>query len=189
MALPSDPEVCLCGFLARDPYSYQKFPSQINPQLYQLARKLAPDLPTDLHAEIVHETWRLLLEKPSDHYNRERRTESTYLIIVMRDAIKCVRANYRPPGSPSRERRYQTISLEAQLEAGEQFVDDSQVSPEKIRLAGEILERSERLTAEALLRIFIIGYSIQEVAVTQSRSRFQVGRCISTALKTWRKSA
>ena len=102
MALPSDQRASLRDFLARDPYSYQNFPSQIHFQLRQLARKLAPELPADLHAEIVNEAWVILLEKSHTHYDSERGTESTYLIFAVRDALKHIRASYRPPGSLSR---------------------------------------------------------------------------------------
>ncbi len=193
MALRSSQYVSLQGFLARDPSSYQDFPFLIYPQLRRMAEQLAPDIPTDLQEDIVNETWVKLLEKSPTHYDVHRGSERPYIGLVMRDAVKRVRANYRPPGSLSRQRRQQelqsAISFEDQIERGVQFVNDQQASVEDRCLATEILTHMDKPTAEALLRVYVRGERVQEVAAVQGRNRFQVSRDMKAAIQYWKEAA
>jgi DNA-directed RNA polymerase specialized sigma24 family protein len=74
------------------------------PWLRRLARRRAPSLPADLHDEIVHETWQLVIARGYDSFVAAGVDADRYLATVLRNAVEVVKANYRPAGAKSRDR-------------------------------------------------------------------------------------
>ena len=72
------------------------------PWLRRLARRHAPSLPTDLHDEIVHETWQLVFARGSEAFLASEVDADRYLAMVLRNAVEVVRTSYRPAGTKSR---------------------------------------------------------------------------------------
>lgn len=70
--------------------------------LLRLSRRRAPDLPNDLHEEVVQEMWSLVFSRGLAACLAAHTSADAYLTQVHRNAVESVRAAYRPAGSRSR---------------------------------------------------------------------------------------
>jgi DNA-directed RNA polymerase specialized sigma24 family protein len=176
---------CLAGFQARDPHFDQQFHKLLRPYLVNLVRKLARDLSDDLQEEVVQQTCLDLIGNSTTKFDLRRGSAKAFLFFAVCNALRTVRANYCPPGSPTRprksddeyERANSAVSIE---ELGYELGTGSAERQITARCdANSLLEKAPPRVAVALTRIHYIGDTLNEVASDLSLSRFKLSRVIS----------
>lgn len=175
----------LARFLAGEPRAYATFPGLVHNELMGMAKALAPDLPPDLHGEVVNETWRLLLEHRTP-LNIAIGSVRAYFRMEMRNAIKVVRAANAAVGRPKRNREPQVqtmVEVTARPSESEALVDveltpDSAVAAqmEAAVQVRQVLGRAPPHVARALRLVHVEGRTLTEAAEIIGTSRFTLAR-------------
>ncbi|HKU76124.1 MAG TPA: hypothetical protein VJR02_19600 [Pyrinomonadaceae bacterium] len=176
---------CLAGFQARDRHFDEQFYELLRPYLVSLARKCARDLPADLQEEVVQQTCLDLIGNSTIKFDVRRGSAKAFLFFAVCNALRTVRANYCPPGSPTRPRKsddeYERANSAVSIE--ELWYELGTGSAERQITArcdaNSLLEKAPRRVAVALTRIHYIGDTLNEVASDLSLSRFKLSREIS----------
>ena len=184
---------CLLRFQRRDPAADDEFQLTIWPYLIKLSRKIAPYLPEDLHRDVAQQATLYLLT--GYNFNRQRATAKTFLRLVVRNAVRKVWADNRPPGLRSRRRKVApSAESEESLLRPEDLTSDvvpfdqldektCAVSAHKVLIARSevesLLALADPLVAEALQMIHCDGEKLSEAASVLGVSRFTLTREIS----------
>jgi len=177
--------VCLAGFQARDPHFDQQFDELLRPYLVNLTRKLARDLPIDLQEEVVQQTCLDLIGSSTMKFDMGRGSAKAFLFFAVCNALRTVRANYCPPGSPTRPKKskdeHQSSSAAVSIEdlgyeLGTRF-SERQITAKCD--ATSLLKKAPPRVAVALRRIHYIGDTLGEIATDLNLSRFKLSREIS----------
>ena len=188
MAVSTDPElfgICLAGFQAGVPHSYEQFEELLRPYLANLARKLARDLPDDLQEEIVQQTCLDLIGNSTAKFELQRGSAKAFLFFAVCNALRTVRANYCSPGSPTRRKKsddeHESVSSAVSIEdLGYELGTRSAERQITARCdANSLLKKAPPRVAVALKRIHYIGDTLNEVASDLNLSRFKLSREIS----------
>src|SRR5689334_12133551 len=93
------------GFVRHDRDAAREFRRVGPPIIRGLVRRFGPDLPADVVDEVVSETYLLLLGRAGAAFDASRGSAQKFLFGVVANAVRNVRAGYRPPGSPTRQHR------------------------------------------------------------------------------------
>lgn len=188
MAVSTDPElfgICLSGFQAGAPHSFEQFDELLRPYLVNVARKLARDLPDDLQEEVVQQACLDLIGNSTTKFDLRRGSAKAFLFFAVCNALRTVRANYCPPGSPTRPKKSDdecetassAVSIEdLGYELGTRSVE-RQITAKCD--ANSLLKKASPRVAVALKRIHYIGDTLNEVASDLNLSRFKLSREIS----------
>jgi hypothetical protein len=184
-------DALLRGFLAGDKSAREALPRVAERYVLKIARILGADLPEDLHREVVNQAFLNLMRQKPGSYNPARGAAGTFLKLMLRNAVRQVRASYIPPGYVTRIRKKKgtTASVTARG-AGVTSIDELQ-QDEMPRVDGGIPVVEARHDAEALLRhaplrlaitlrrLYLDGGTLKEVAVVAGISRFKLRRQIA----------
>jgi hypothetical protein len=177
--------VCLTGFQARDPHFDEQFDELLRPYLVSLARKLARDLPDDLQEEVVQQTCLYLIGNSTMKFDVRRGSAKAFLFFAVCNALRTVRSNYCPPGSPTRPNK---SSDEREPSSSAVSIEDlgyelgSRSAERQISAkcdVSSLLKKAPPRVAVALKRIHYIGDTLGEVASDLNLSRFKLSREIS----------
>src|SRR4051812_38007531 len=87
-------------FLSRS-ISLDKFSVQAEAKLIRMAKRLAPELPADLHEEIAQQLFLNLCGHPK--FEKVSARPMALLFGLLRDATRQVRSDYCPPGRRKRD--------------------------------------------------------------------------------------
>jgi len=178
---------CLLRFQARDALVTDEFETLIPPYLSNLSRRIAPQLPTDLHQEVVQQTCLNLLGNSRMKFNPKRGSAKMFLVLAVRNALRQVRADYCPPGQPTRRSNrnseateqpsHRCISIE---ELDEEVGSDASELEIIARCdADSLLKLAPEEVVIALERIHYWGDTITEVADDLKVSRYKLSRQIA----------
>lgn len=177
---------CLLRFQAHDPGATDDFERFIRPYLINLSRRIAPQLPADLHEEVAQQTCLNLLGKSAMKFNPKRATAKMFLVLAVRNALRQVRADYCPPGiitRPTKRTENAEIassgitSIEALPESDYATSSDQEI----IRRCevNSLLRLAPPPVAVALERIYYSGDKLIDVAEDLDISRFKLSREIA----------
>jgi len=177
---------CLVLFQSGDPQAAGEFQRVIRPYLTNLARKIGRELPDDIQEDIVQQTCLDLLGNSKMKFDPERANAKKFLVLAVRNAFRRVRADYCPPGTPTRP-----APLNPQAGNPKPIVRSIEELPESIYsdLSGEhtirrcevasVLKLAPEPVAVALERIYYSGDAVIEIAEDLNISRFKLSREIS----------
>jgi len=180
---------CLARFQQRDPDASEEFQTLAWPYLKNLSRKIAPYLPEDLHDEVAQQTCLYLLK--GYKFNPHRASAGVFLPWVVRNAIRKVRADNRPPGLPSRIQKAMA-DRESELYLAQSdaaiSLDQVDVKTHAVLAHNVIIARSELesllaladpMVADAVQRIYGEGNTLTNTATELGVSRFKLTREIA----------
>jgi DNA-directed RNA polymerase specialized sigma24 family protein len=152
-------------------------------RLTRLARRHAPDLPLDLHEEIVQETWQLVLARGKESFIAAAVEPEAYLSQVLRNAVEGVRSNNRPAGTASRSHPadVREAIVDEQPEKADSWESERQFKSEErameIRLDIELFAaKAQPPVAAALTAMLIRGLTMTEAACDVGLTRQTLGR-------------
>ena len=172
--------------LAGNPYAAKVIESRLLPHLLILARKRAPNLPADLHEEIVQQAWLSVVSRSTDIWSSGQVDVRAYLAGVVRDAAKAVRANYRRPGQVSRFRRPSASSGPRQSAAPpldnvpeKNLRRDGHLAIEARLELNSLYERASADVRVALGMICEEGATLEEAAAATGQTRRTLSRRIA----------
>lgn len=176
---------CLFRFQAHDPRATDDFERLIRPYLINLSRRIAPQLPADLHEEVAQQTCLNLLGNSATKFNPNRATAKMFLVLAVRNALRQVRADYCPPGNITRPTKF---TANDEIANSDISIEELRESDYATSSGQEIITRSEvnsllRLApspvAVALERIYYSGDKLIDVAEDLDISRFKLSREIA----------
>jgi hypothetical protein len=195
----SDLDTYLIGFVHRISPASEQFLRLADPYLSNLARSLAFDLPSDLHKDIVEQTYVNLLAGNGARFDPELGSAKAFLYDTLRNAIRQVRAQYCSPGQTTRNRK-SCFQEEHEGDLREKSTIISTSEMEELAAtcntanqimarcdAQTILNKAPRQVAEALYRIHIIGEFLDEVAHHLGTDRFKLRRLINAYCMQFRQ--
>jgi DNA-directed RNA polymerase specialized sigma24 family protein len=198
-----DPELAalLTGFLAADPVARTKFPEQMGGRLRATAGRIAPDLnKRDLIDDVVQQAYELLLRRPAGHFDPSRGSAATYLHKIVRLAARDIRAQFAPPGTPTRPRRNEDgefmptnppLTLDQVVSAGEEAVTmaetilaDADIEDLVLGVLGarallDLVPDQAPTWLREVLALAANGHTVSEAAAEVGQSRFAVRRAIN----------
>lgn len=200
--LSADLDAYLIGFVRRDLLATEQFISVAEPYLLNLARNFGFDLPRDLHNEIVEQTYVILLDGAGAKFNSQRGTAKAFLYDVARNATLQVRAQYCPPGQPTRNRRLRTTtSFSGDIKKMSSVIipiDEVKELAASHNSAHEIMTRCDaRMVlvkapyhiAAILHRLYFNGETLGEIARQTGVNRFKLKRLVNTYFVQLRRAA
>jgi hypothetical protein len=97
-------DLLLREFIAGEPLARNAFPRDAHRYLLTIARRIGRGLPDDVLGEVVSQTLENLLRMRPGAFDPKRGSAGTFLGLVVRTAVRIVRANYAPPGEVTRQR-------------------------------------------------------------------------------------
>jgi hypothetical protein len=98
-------DLLLRDFIAGEPFARNAFPRDARRYLLTIARKMGRGLPDDILLEVVSQALESLLRMRPGAFDPQRGSAGTFLGLVVRTAVRTVRANYAPPGEVTRQRK------------------------------------------------------------------------------------
>lgn len=101
----ADFDQLLPAFLTGDAQARNALPRAAKNYLLTVARQYGADLPEDLLGEVVNQGFLKLLALGPGDFDPEVRKAGTFMGLVVRDAIRQIRAAYAAPGQPKRNRK------------------------------------------------------------------------------------
>lgn len=174
----------LAEFVRHDSDAALEFRRFAPPLIRGLARRFGPDLPADVIDEVVSETYLLLLGRSGAAFEASRGSAQKFLFGIVANAVKSVRASYRPPASRTRQHMNRLGSEqvvvpfeESQHGLGQRLLPDAQ----QVDAASDVAALFSGLTAVlaiAIVAIHIHGQDINKVARVLGVSRFQIRRAL-----------
>jgi RNA polymerase sigma factor (sigma-70 family) len=177
---------CLVRFQSGDPQAADEFQRVIRPYLTNLARKVGRQLPDDIQEEIVQQTCLDLLGNSKMKFDPGRANAKKFLVLAVRNAFRKVRADYCPPGSPTRpakldsraeDRKYVVLSIDELPDSA--YPNSSHEQTVRRCEVASILRLAPEPVAVALERIHYSGDALSEIAEDLNMSRFRLSRQIS----------
>jgi len=179
----------LRGFLAGNPVARDVLPRVAERYVLKIVRRIAADLPDDIHYEVVNQAFmNLTLQKPAS-YNPARGSAGTFLKLTVRNALRQVRATYAPPGHVTRVRRRKgsvaagvaapaIVCIHELPDTNMPTVDGGVAVVEAQHDVEAILRRASPWLAASLKRLHFGEESMNKVAADVGISRFSLGRQI-----------
>ena len=174
----------LAEFVRHDQDAALEFRRVAPPIIRGLARRFGPDLPADVIDEVVSETYLLLLGRAGAAFEASRGSAQKFLFGIVANAVKSVRASYRPPASRTRQHIGRPGSEkvvvpfeESQHGLGQRILPDAR----QVDAAADVAVLLSGLTAVlaiAIVAIHIDGQDINKVARALGVSRFQIRRAM-----------
>lgn len=174
----------VAGFVRHDQDAVLEFGRVAPPIIRGLVRRFGPDLQADVVDEVVSETYLLLLGRAGAAFDASRGSAQKFLFGVVANAVKNVRAGYRPPGTPTRQHKNRAkiepvvVPFEESQHGLEQrMLPDAQ----QIDAAADVAVLLSELTAVlavAVVAVHLHGYGISMVARILGVSRFRIRRAI-----------
>jgi DNA-directed RNA polymerase specialized sigma24 family protein len=185
------------GFLKGDARARATFPKTAQRYLETMAREMAADLPFDLREEVVQQTFLNLLAADPDDYDPARGSPIKFLRLIMKNAIRQVRASYTPAGKVTRVRKRQPTPAAASLiwaEAAppscpaEEYPDPSAttVAVEAKIDAHKILGRLPANTAKAIWLAYAAEETSSAIEAKTGINRFKFHRIVDALQKELR---
>lgn len=98
-------DLLLRDFLAGDTRARNALPRDAHRFLLTIARRIGRGLPDDVLGEVVNQALEYLLRMRAGAFDPQRGSAGTFLGLVVRTAVRTVRANYAPPGEVTRQRK------------------------------------------------------------------------------------
>jgi hypothetical protein len=95
----------LRDFIVGEPLARNAFPRDAHRYLLTIARRIGRGLPDDVLVEVVSQALENLLRMRPGAFDPQRGSAGTFLGLVVRTAVRTVRANYAPPGEVTRQRK------------------------------------------------------------------------------------
>lgn len=194
-------DTLLRGFLAGDHVAREKLPRVAERYVLKIARRLGPDLPDDLHYDVVNQAFlNLMLQKPAS-YNPARGAAGTFLKLMVRNALRQVRASNAPPGHVTRVRKLRGTALPVsapspivvsldELDEDNMPTSDRAIATIEARYDVEaLLRRAPAELAVILSRVYLQGETVGYVASDVGVSRYIVSRQISEHMQEVRTAA
>jgi DNA-directed RNA polymerase specialized sigma24 family protein len=153
------------------------------PIIRGLARRFGPDLPADLIDEVVSETYVLLLGTAGKSFEVNRGSAQKFLFGVAANAVKNVRASYRPPAIPSRRRGKGVTDDQPSVVAfnelhhatGSRLLPDVRQAETAIDVEA-VLAGITAVMAAAIIAVYVHGEKTSSAARAFGVSRFQIRR-------------
>jgi RNA polymerase sigma factor (sigma-70 family) len=187
----------LSRFLAGDPGAADEFYDAAKPHILGLARRIAPELPCDIHPEVVNQTFVYLLEVPASKFDPKKGSAKNFLRGYILNAVRHVRATYCKPGRPTRKRNRPVKKKKQQedfpavisLDTGtyEQPAVPATVATIEAALDAEtVLNKAPETVATALELVYLEDKTLSEAAMMLHISRFQLSRQISAYVQQYR---
>lgn len=176
----------LAEFVRHDNDAALEFRRVAPPIIRGLARRFGPDLPADMIDEVVSETYLLLLGRAGSAFEASRGSAQKFLFGIVANAIKNVRAGYRPPASRTRQRKNRLASgpvqvvdsfEESEHGLGQRILPDAQQIDAAADLA-VLLSGLTAVLAMAIVAIHVHGQDIRKVSRVLGVSRFQIRRAM-----------
>ena len=104
IGIPSD-EQLLFDALRNRPNAWETMFTRFEPYLRSIAQRRLADLPPDIHEDFVQEVWKRVAGRAPNDFDPTTETARSFVARFVSAAVNAVRANYRPPGQRSRDRR------------------------------------------------------------------------------------
>jgi DNA-directed RNA polymerase specialized sigma24 family protein len=174
----------VAGFVRHDQDAAVEFRRVAPPIIRGLVRRFGPDLPADVVDEGVSETYLLLLGRAGAAFDASRGSAQKFLFGVVANAVKNVRAGYRPPGAPTRQHKNRpkiepvVVPFEESQHGLEQrMLPDAQ----QVDAAADVAVLLSGLTdvlAMAVVAVHLYGYGLRRVARVMGVSRFKIRRAV-----------
>lgn len=92
----------LLAALAGDPFSWRALFQRLAPKVLAVSRRRARDLASDLHEEVLQQTFLVLLGKQPSDFDPNRGTALQFVTGLVMNAVRVIRSVYRAPGQRSR---------------------------------------------------------------------------------------
>ena len=89
-------DLLLRDFLAGDTLARDALPRDAHRFLLTIARRIGRGLPDDVLGEVVSQALENLLRMRSGAFDPQRGSAGTFLGLVVRTAVRTIRANYAP---------------------------------------------------------------------------------------------
>lgn len=188
---------CLLRFQSHDALAIDEFETVIRPYLTNLSRRIAPQLPADLHKEVVQQTCLNLLGNSKLKFNPKRASAKMFLVLAVRNALRQVRADYCPPGQPTRRGNAKLEGTEQPSDPGmslEQLDEEVGSNTSKREIiarcdVASLLKLAPEDVVITLERIHYWGDTMIEVANDLEISRYKLSREISAYCARMRVTA
>lgn len=174
----------LADFVRRDFQAARDFRRVASPIIRGLARRFGPHLPADLIDDVVSETYVLLLGRSGRRFDPRLGSARQFLFGVVQNAVKNVRAQYRPAGFPSRygedhfAAAQQVVAFDESIYSTDSGIPIVQIES-NIDLA-KLLTGISTLLAAAIIAIYVHGEKSAIVARRLGVSRFQIYRTLQS---------
>lgn len=196
-----DLEPFLRGYLARDPAASEALFQFLASPLRRLARRYLRDFPEDIQAEIVGETFALLLQFGGRGFKPTRGSAWNYIYGIALNAVKNIRAHnghkrlktrvdVSHPGSLLAPPSRQELSLE-ELEKEPAVTSPEKQCDERI-MVNQVLTKAPARVRFALEKIYFDEESRTTVAAELKIDRFTLHRelsAFSQYISGWRSCA
>jgi DNA-directed RNA polymerase specialized sigma24 family protein len=193
----------LQAFLAGDPIARNTLPRVAERYLIVIVRRLDPALPEDLRGEVVNQALLNLLRQDAGSYRPARGSAGTFLGLMVRNALRQVRAMYAPPGQPTRRRQRKSgvskpeaplVAITAQPPEdtvdGQEPTAPDDIAALEIQLDVEaLLQRAAADVAEGLRRVYLDEEPMQDAAEAMGMSRFALSRKLARFAESVRAAA
>jgi DNA-directed RNA polymerase specialized sigma24 family protein len=179
----------LSRFLAGELGAANEFYKAAKPHILGLARRIAPELPSDIHPEVVNQTFVYLLEGATSKFDPKKGSAKNFLRGYILNAVRHVRATYCAPGRPTRKRN-RPVKKKQQQEAFPAVVSldtgtyTQPVAPDCD--AETVLNNAPEPLATALELVYFEDKTMSEAAMMLHISRFQLSRQISAYAQHYR---
>jgi DNA-directed RNA polymerase specialized sigma24 family protein len=193
----------LQAFLAGDPVARNTLPRVAERYLTVIVRRLDPLLPEDLRGEVVNQALLNLLRQGPRSYRPASGSAGTFLGLLVRNALRQVRAMYAPPGQRKRVRppkggsakqKSGPVMITAQppeeLVGPQEPAAPDDIAALEIRLdVDALLQRAPADVAEGLRRVYLEDQPMQDAAEALGVSRFVLSRKLSGYAESVRAAA
>lgn len=153
--------------------------------LLRIVRRHAPSLSPELRGDVVQEAWLALFRKASIPQKLQAIPFRVFMVGLIRDGIKVVRTNNRPPGVPSRPGRIEAkASNGGNIDRiGERGVKDpvDPASPDLDLVLDieRLADRADRQVRDAIRLMAELQLSVAEAAMVVGISRQTLSRRLS----------
>jgi DNA-directed RNA polymerase specialized sigma24 family protein len=187
----------LQDFQNSDPTDYKAFPKAAEDYLRKCVRKIAPDLPKDIQEESISQMFLQILTSGS-RFDPITGDPKRFLFGHLRTAVKQIRAQYCPPGCPTRlptkkgaERDPRQLPAVPLTDLEDMKVMDER--SETIILARcevvMVLKKAPSFVAIGLILIHYEGKSYAEASTILGLSRFKLKRSMDAFRRDLLKQA
>lgn len=179
----------LSRFLAGELGAADEFYEAAKPHILGLARRIAPELPSDIHPEVVNQTFVYLLEGAASKFDPEKGSAKNFLRGYILNAVRHVRATYCAPGRPTRRRnrpdnkkkQQEEFPAVVSLDTGtytQPVAPNAFATVEAVCDAETVLNNAPEPLATALELVYFEDKTMSEAAMMLHISRFQLNRQI-----------
>lgn len=180
----------LLDFVAGVQPAAETFPTTARPLMKTFARYAAPELPPDVHDEVVSQSLEYLIEY-GKQFQPARGTAKSFLKLMTEQAARKVRADYCPPGCRTRLDRRDRRCAQRKVVPLSDIEIENPHGVEELDVTCEaraLLRRAPAKIARALVLIYFAGETVSAAATAVGMSRFALSREISRFTRTVREA-